>query len=112
MRLPGFEPGLQAWEAYVITTGPQPLAHLKVSSLIKRLWLGDFTPRGNLHHRAYLEPLTQDWFTRFSIGIKYMRSKLNVDWSRETKKNDLPPALSKYEHYLVSLGFRDLRIAV
>jgi hypothetical protein len=25
VRLPGFEPGLQAWEAYVITTGPQPL---------------------------------------------------------------------------------------
>ena len=25
LRLPGFEPGLQAWEAYVITAGPQPL---------------------------------------------------------------------------------------
>ena len=25
VRLPGFEPGLQAWEAYVITAGPQPL---------------------------------------------------------------------------------------
>lgn len=43
MRLPGFEPGLQAWEAYVITAGPQPLAHVRVSSLIKRLRIGDFT---------------------------------------------------------------------
>jgi hypothetical protein len=25
MRLPGIEPGLQAWEARVITAGPQPL---------------------------------------------------------------------------------------
>jgi hypothetical protein len=25
VRLPGFEPGLRAWEAHVITAGPQPL---------------------------------------------------------------------------------------
>jgi hypothetical protein len=31
MRLPGFEPGLQAWEAYVITTGPQPLAQIVIA---------------------------------------------------------------------------------
>ena len=24
VRLPGFEPGLRAWEAHVITAGPQP----------------------------------------------------------------------------------------
>ena len=30
VRLPGFEPGLQAWEAYVITAGPQPLYALDI----------------------------------------------------------------------------------
>ena len=28
VRLPGFEPGLRAWEAHVITAGPQPLYSL------------------------------------------------------------------------------------
>jgi hypothetical protein len=34
MRLPGFEPGLQAWEAYVITTGPQPLILMLISPIL------------------------------------------------------------------------------
>ena len=29
MRLPGIEPGLQAWEAHVLTPGPQPLSPLR-----------------------------------------------------------------------------------
>ena len=35
VRLPGFEPGLQAWEAYVITAGPQPLGHSSSSVSLK-----------------------------------------------------------------------------
>lgn len=41
-----------------------------------------------------------------------MRNQLNVDWSRETKKGDLQPALRKYERYLVSLGFRESTIVM
>jgi integrase/recombinase XerD len=41
-----------------------------------------------------------------------MRNQLNVDWSRETKKSDLEPALRGYERYLVNLGFRDSTIAM
>jgi hypothetical protein len=35
-----------------------------------------------------------------------MRKQINVDWSRETKKSDLGPALRGYERYLRDLGFR------
>ena len=33
VRLPGFEPGLRAWEAHVITAGPQPLSSLDLRHL-------------------------------------------------------------------------------
>ena len=41
-----------------------------------------------------------------------MRKQINVDWSRETKKGDLGPALREYERYLLNLGFRESTIVM
>jgi integrase/recombinase XerD len=39
-----------------------------------------------------------------------MRKQLRVDWSRETKKRDLEPALKRYRGYLLDIGFRESTI--
>ena len=56
MRLPGFEPGLQAWEAYVITTGPQPLYVLDFHFEYLKV-IGSIAVPGGKNLKIKIEPI-------------------------------------------------------